>query len=260
MKFINYFTAQICERRTFADSNEMRIRSRKTRYHWSEDDDELARDAYAIIQARCRCYYRVDYGAFAQLFKDISSNTVRQHIGRLKEKPGAEGYLRRLEAAWMDLWSKHRGTADLPDDNPADVTDFDLLAHIMFLRKHIDKDALYVNETLYPFEKVIDCAIRRLGISIDEETAQCTLPLDLARLLDKYEVLEQSTQTGPDILNNASTGEEAREKLFLQDSIVLECELQPEEVIDDQTALAESALKVGSGEYWFPTMIKLTKL
>lgn len=129
----------------------MRLRSRRTRYYWGEDDDELVRDAYAIIQARCRSCYRVDYGAFAQLFKDLSSNTVRQHIGHLKEKPGAEGYLQRLEAAWMDLWSKHRGTAALPDDDPTNVTDFDLLAHIMFLRKHVDKDALYAHETLLSF-------------------------------------------------------------------------------------------------------------
>lgn len=90
-------------------------------------------------------------------------------------------------------------------------------------------------------------------------TTQCTLPLDLAELLDKYEVLEQSTQIGPDILNNASTGEEAREKFFLLDSIVLECQLQPEEVLDDQTAITESALKVGSEQYRFPTMNELTK-
>lgn len=103
-----------------------------------------------------------------------------------------------------------------------------------------------------PFKKIIDLVNRRVGISVVEETAHYTLPLDLTELLEKYEVSEQSTQMGLDFLSNASTGEEAREKLFLQDSIVLDYELQSEEFIDDLTALAESTLKVGLEVTCFP--------
>lgn len=103
----------------------------------------------------------------------------------------------------------------------------------------------------YPFLKVIDLVNRRVGISAVEETAHYTLPLDLTELLENYELSEQSTQ-GLDFLSNASTGEEAREKLFLQDSIVLDYELQSEEFIDDLTALAESTLKVGLEVICFP--------
>ena len=53
-------------------------------------------------------------------------------------------YLQRLEDAWYNLWMRHRGTPQLPDPNPKSVTDFDLVAHLMFLRAYIDKPSLYV--------------------------------------------------------------------------------------------------------------------
>lgn len=66
----------------------------------------------------------------------------------LREAPGAEPYLKRLEDAWYDLWSQHRGTEDLPDDDPQSPSNFDLVKHVKFLRRHIDKNAMYVILTL----------------------------------------------------------------------------------------------------------------
>ncbi len=42
----------------------------------------------------------------------------------------------------MDLWLKDRGLRDLPDEHPSDPVNFDLPAHIDYLRKHIDKGKL----------------------------------------------------------------------------------------------------------------------
>lgn len=119
-------------------------RVRRVRFVWTADHDELARDASVIIRARCRNHYRIDWGALEQIFPTLTRNNVRLHIKDLMEQPSAAMYLKRLEASWSELWLTHRGTAELPDDDPADPTKFDLKHHIMFLRKYIDKGAMYV--------------------------------------------------------------------------------------------------------------------
>ena len=62
----------------------------------------------------------------------------------LRENPGTDVYLKRLEDCWNDLWMKHRGTPYLPDVDWHSTTNFDLVAHIDFLRRYIDKVAMYV--------------------------------------------------------------------------------------------------------------------
>lgn len=38
---------------------------------------------------------------------------------------------------------RYRGTAELPDEDPSSLSNFDLVAHLKFLRSHVDKTALY---------------------------------------------------------------------------------------------------------------------
>lgn len=78
------------------------------------------------------------------MFVAVPRNTVRQRIGNLREQPGAEAYFRRLEDRWFELWQTYLDTPELPDPDPQSATNFELIAHIKFLRKHIDKNALYV--------------------------------------------------------------------------------------------------------------------
>lgn len=77
-----------------------------------------------------------------QVFRAIPRNTVRQRIAQLRDLPGAETYFKRLEDKWYELWVKHRGTPELPDEDPTSMWNFDLVAHITFLREHVDKNAL----------------------------------------------------------------------------------------------------------------------
>jgi len=115
---------------------------RRHRFQWNPDFDELARDASVVIRARCRNIARLDWAAFEQAFPAVPRNTVRQRLAHLKDVPGNDAYLRRLEDAWYELWVKNRGSPSLPDDNPSSPSDFDLVTHIEFLRKHLDKQAL----------------------------------------------------------------------------------------------------------------------
>ena len=119
-------------------------RARRQRFQWNADFDELARDASVIIRSRCRYQKRLDWGALAQVFPNIPRNTVRLRIQTLREQPAAEAYLYRLENRWHDLWMRKRSTDELPDENPLDPTGFNLKIHLEYLRKNIDKNAMYV--------------------------------------------------------------------------------------------------------------------
>ena len=116
---------------------------RRHRFQWDRDFDELARDAFVIINARCRGM-RQDLSAFDQVFPAVPRNSVRQRVSHMRESPSALTYLKRLEDKWYTLWLQHRGTEMLPDADPKSTSNFDLAKHIEFLRRHIDKNAMYV--------------------------------------------------------------------------------------------------------------------
>jgi hypothetical protein len=109
---------------------------------WTREYEELARDAAAVIKGRCRDAIRLEWAALEQVFPAVPRNTVRQRIAHLREATGGETYLNRLEDSWYQLWVQHRGSAHLPDDDFRNPSNFDLIKHIEFLRKHIDKNAL----------------------------------------------------------------------------------------------------------------------
>jgi hypothetical protein len=117
-------------------------RVRRQRFQWNWDYDELARDASAIIKARCRNGPKLDLAAFEQVFPAVPRNSVRQRLAHLRETPGNDAYLNRLEDKWYELWIQHRGTSLLPDKDPQSPSNFNMIAHIEFLRKHVDKNAL----------------------------------------------------------------------------------------------------------------------
>lgn len=118
------------------------MRTRR-RFPWEREYEELARDACAVIKARCRGIGKpLNWAALEKVFPAIPKNSVRQRIIRLTEAPGGETYLKRLEAKWSELWLQYRGTEWLPDDDMGSSTNFPIIKHLEFLRKHIDKNAL----------------------------------------------------------------------------------------------------------------------
>ncbi|KAH9486640.1 Transcription factor tau subunit sfc3 [Psilocybe cubensis] len=205
--------------------------TRRHRFQWNTEYDELARDASAIIRARCRSLSRLDWGAFEQVFPSVPRNTVRQRLAHIKETPGNEAYLRRLEDTWYDIWIKHRGTSALPDDDFGSASNFNLVKHIEFLRAHVDKNAI------------------RVGFAQTKEIATITLPSDVASLMETYNVV-QAEKTAPDwdFMWNALI-EEGREKR-LKKAVISRCpENFPKVRLSelDEIALAESTLKMAMG-------------
>lgn len=103
----------------------------------------MARDAAAIISVRTReAGARVDWSAFEQVFPGVDRSSVRQRAQKFRGAAGGQDYLNRLEEAWLELWKRHRGTEELPDPHPESTCEFDLVAHINFLRKHVNKHDL----------------------------------------------------------------------------------------------------------------------
>ncbi|KAF9015475.1 hypothetical protein BDQ17DRAFT_1386204 [Cyathus striatus] len=205
---------------------------RRTRFQWNREYDELARDASAIIKARCRGLPRLDWAAFEQVFPAVPRNTVRQRLSHIKDTPGNETYLARLEDKWYDLWTRYRGTTLLPDDDPQSTSNFDLIQHVDFLRKHVDKNAL------------------RVGFVEPTEPSGATIPVSIDRLFAGFELTESGLNAPTwDFMWNASV-EEGREKRaqrqpftkFADDSYMSSTESHPDALI-----IAEAALKMVMG-------------
>ncbi|KAJ7630526.1 hypothetical protein FB45DRAFT_915784 [Roridomyces roridus] len=199
----------------------------RNRFHWNKDFDELVKDAFAIILSRCRSRGKLDLGAIKQVFPGVPRNSVRNRMKTIKEVPAMAAYMSRLEDHWHEVWMKYRGSALLPDEDPLSLQ-FDLIAHIEFLRKHIDKNAL------------------RVGLGHVQQSSTVVLPESMEELLSQFDVVEPPSGNPPWDFMWTSLVDETREKRARRqayttrpDDLVLGTEGTPETV-----ALAESALKM----------------
>jgi oxalate---CoA ligase len=169
----------------------------------------------------------MDWSALEILFPAIPRNSVRQRISRWVDDPPQAAYLSRLESAWMELWLQYRGSDALPDPNPYSIVDWPVVAHIEFLRKHIDKSAI------------------RAGYTQAEESLAVDLPVDVATLNELYDVVERPPAVPTfDFMTNTAV-DEGRERLL--DAIAFDPALEDMPstgVVSDSRSLAESALKV----------------
>ncbi|EGO01685.1 hypothetical protein SERLA73DRAFT_166216 [Serpula lacrymans var. lacrymans S7.3] len=202
---------------------------RRHRFIWNRDYDELARDASAVIKARCRNGIRLDWAALEQVFPAVPRNSVRQRLVHMRENAGDDAYLKRLEDKWNELWLQHRGTSLLPDEDPRSPSNFDIIKHIEFLRKHVDKNAL------------------RVGF-VQQETNQ-VLPASVNLLIRDHEVIENAPfNPSWEFLWNVNV-EEGREKYFLRQAFTMLPDESPYIVNpgDDSVQVAEAALKMVFG-------------
>ncbi|KAI0651544.1 hypothetical protein C8Q79DRAFT_933943 [Trametes meyenii] len=204
---------------------------RRHRFLWNRDYDELVRDASAIIKARCRNGTRLDWGALEQVFPAVPRNSVRQRLVHLKEAPGTETYLARLEEKWHDLWAQHRGTDLLPDPDPESASNFDLAAHVKFLRKHIDKNAI------------------RVGFVEVQDSQKTVLPASIEALEREYDVIEKVPSAPAWDFMWSVVAEEGREKQFAQQAFTVEVgDMPPTGSYESEfTQVADAAVKITLG-------------
>ncbi|KIM47907.1 hypothetical protein M413DRAFT_439604 [Hebeloma cylindrosporum] len=213
------------------NNEELQKPPRRHRFQWNPEFDELARDASVIIRARCRNMPRLDWAAFEQVFPTVPRNTVRQRLSHIKETPGNEAYLRRLEDTWYELWLKYRGTAVLPDGDYQSPSQFDLVKHIEFLRANLDKNAL------------------RVGLAHATERTNILIPSDIDAIRGQFDAVEPE-KTAPewDFIWNTLI-EEGREKK-MKGLALARCKedfVPGRASISDDLVLAEGALKMVMG-------------
>ena len=115
--------------------------TRRRRFGWTPQFDDLAMDAAAILRARAP-NGRVDWTSVVQVFPGMDRNSVRARVTTLRNEAGGESYAQRLEQAFKTLHKVHAGSDELPDPTPRSTKDFPLRAHVEFLRKYVDKQAL----------------------------------------------------------------------------------------------------------------------
>ncbi|KAH7927378.1 hypothetical protein BV22DRAFT_1127415 [Leucogyrophana mollusca] len=178
------------------DDAEDQPSQRRSRFQWNREYDELARDASAIIRARCRGAQRLDLSAYEQVFPSVPRNSVRNRVAHLRENAADDAYMKRLEDRWYTVWLQHRGSNHLPDEDPQSLSNFNIIEHIEFLRRHIDKNAL------------------RVGF-VQRETL-FSLPSSVEELSDRFEVVDDAAVGSAwDFLWNVQA-EEGREKRLVQ--------------------------------------------
>ncbi|TBU34929.1 hypothetical protein BD311DRAFT_828299 [Dichomitus squalens] len=214
------------------DTGETEVKvPRRHRFLWTRDYDELVRDASAIIKARCRGTTRLDWGAMEQIFPAVPRNSVRQRLVHLKEVPGTETYLSRLEDKWYDLWVQHRGTDVLPDPDPESATNFDLATHVKFLRKHIDKNAI------------------RVGFVEVQDSQKVDLPATIEDIKRHYDIVEKVPSAPTWDFMWSVVAEEAREKQFAHQAFTAEVGGMPPSPSYESEFLyvADTAVKMALG-------------
>jgi hypothetical protein len=115
----------------------------RRRRTWTEADDAKLLYAEAIIRARYKGNgqgKRSGRHALARVFPDVSNQVALNRLKRLWERPGKRAFYEQLIETFLDLWRKHCGTAILPDDDPSNLSDFDINAHIKFLMDRVPPD------------------------------------------------------------------------------------------------------------------------
>ncbi|KAG9026312.1 hypothetical protein FRB95_009009 [Tulasnella sp. JGI-2019a] len=201
--------------------------NRRQRFVWTPELDDLAQDAVAVVGARCRRHGKMNWQAVDQVFPGINSDGVRQRILRLRSDPATETYIMNLEQAWYTLWKANRGTPDLPDPHPENAKDFDLITHIEYMRRRIDKEQL-----------------RAGGASHSRRVATSELPATVELLDCRFDVVSEKREPRWDFLWNV-LGDDVRERTLLGESITEGIHPAPGfRPLDEMDALTEAAIKM----------------
>ncbi|KAG8893017.1 hypothetical protein FRB99_002242, partial [Tulasnella sp. 403] len=174
---------------------------RGPRFVWTPEYDELAKDATAIIAARCRSCKIMKWDAVDQLFPGVRANGVRNRIGKLRADPAVESYLLNLEQAWYRVWMEKRGTKELPDEFVESATHFDLIAHVAYLRRRFDKALLRSNVAIQP-----------------RHVEQPSLPATVSQINEEYEVEEEQREAKWGFIWNTS-GDDLRDRCLYRSAL-----------------------------------------
>ncbi|KAJ9096859.1 hypothetical protein QFC21_005132 [Naganishia friedmannii] len=201
--------------------------SRRHRTRWTSAMEELARDAFVILDARKEKLGLHNSGhneALGQLFSTLDATKVRTRVLKWRRQhPANEAYLQRMQAAWKQVCEDHAD--EIPDPHPESFEDFDLKDHVEILRKYVKKE-LHVSSFF---------------ASVDEVDRMPELPEDVEQLKKAYEAQPRHRQI--QVLDDAWLvyGDEKRDKALLSASTVVPI-LAEAPPVEEESAAKESGL------------------
>lgn len=199
---------------------------RRYRHNWTREEEELIIDAEAVIRARCRGTTNRGRPAMSQIFPQLQHQVVRTKIKKLLEMPGKEAYFMRLEESFYSLLIEHRGSAELPDHNPGSHVDFDLMAHVNFLRQRINKNHLKLPIAITPINDPVHRS-HELKASPAEMISEYTWEF-LKSVQTGYEQIIDNPLLAEDTkLHNISLGSVAEEDPVGQEVVMMSMSRRP---------------------------------
>ncbi|KAJ9113697.1 hypothetical protein QFC22_006006 [Naganishia vaughanmartiniae] len=202
-------------------------KSRRHRTRWTSAMEELARDAFVILEARKEKLGLQNAGhneALGQLFKSIDATKVRTRVLKWRRQhPANEAYIQRMQVAWKQVCEEHAD--EIPDPHPTSFEEFDLKDYVAILRKYVKKE-LHVSSFF---------------TSVDEADRMPELPEDVEQLRKAYDA--QLRHRPIQVLDDAWViyGDEKRDKALLSASTVMPMLIDASSP-EEETELKESGL------------------
>ena len=107
---------------------------------WTETTDDLLRDYWVVMRARCILLDVANYWKGAEeLFPSSTARSLQNHFELLATKPREDRYLAELLQMWTSVWLSIRGSPLVPEVRPQGAAGFDIAHFIVHFRKTVDK-------------------------------------------------------------------------------------------------------------------------
>jgi hypothetical protein len=120
----------------------------RVRTHWTPQMEELARDAFIVIESYKSHLndearkHTAGQNAWSKVFPRIAPYKARRKVTEWVQLSLSNAeFLKRLRAEW-ELIRQNLTIEDLPDLHSKDSDEFDVLLHIATLRQNVKKTAL----------------------------------------------------------------------------------------------------------------------
>lgn len=114
------------------------VKGKRTK--WTEEGDDLLRDYWVIMRARCALLEVANNWKVAEeLFPNVNARALQSHFEVVANKPGESRYLSELLKMWTAVWLPVRGSPLLPEAQPNSAAGFDVGYFLRYFRKTVDK-------------------------------------------------------------------------------------------------------------------------
>lgn len=124
------------------------VKTSRVRLHWTPQMEELARDAFVVIEYRRKRLTEDAINkatlasAWSKVFPHVQAYRARRKVSEwMTESPANAEFMKQLALEWEHIQITLLPD-ELPDPDPTSMENFDVLLHITILRQNVKKNAL----------------------------------------------------------------------------------------------------------------------